>query len=46
MGRKQQPKHEQYCEEDWNEVSQMPAEAYWVSKVRCRLQDSQQQCTA
>ncbi|KAF6264964.1 hypothetical protein COO60DRAFT_1185676 [Scenedesmus sp. NREL 46B-D3] len=34
MGRKQQPKHEQYCEEDWNEVSQMPAEAYWVSKVQ------------
>jgi hypothetical protein len=37
MGRKQQPKHEQYCEEDWNEESQMPAEAYWVSKVRCSL---------
>lgn len=34
MGRKQQPKQEQYSEEDWNEVSQMPAEAYWVSKVQ------------
>lgn len=34
MNRKQQPKHEQFCEEDWNETSQMPGEAYWVSKVR------------
>jgi hypothetical protein len=33
MNRKQQPKQEQYCEEDWNEVSQVPDEAYWVSKV-------------
>ncbi|WIA11508.1 hypothetical protein OEZ85_011621 [Tetradesmus obliquus] len=34
MNRKQQPKHEQFCEEDWNETSQMPGEAYWVSKVQ------------
>lgn len=33
MNRKQQPKHEQYCEDDWNEVSQIDSEAYWVSKV-------------
>eukprot|EP00879_Flechtneria_rotunda_P021795 GHRR01022982.1.p1 GENE.GHRR01022982.1~~GHRR01022982.1.p1 ORF type:complete len:315 (+),score=84.34 GHRR01022982.1:492-1436(+) len=34
MNRKQQPKHEQYCEEDWNEVSTIDTEAYWVSKVQ------------
>jgi nucleoside-diphosphate-sugar epimerase len=34
MNRKQQPKHEQFCEEDWNEVSQIDSEAYWVSKVQ------------
>lgn len=36
MNRKQQPKQEQYCEEDWNSVSTIDAEAYWVSKVRHR----------
>lgn len=36
MNRKQQPKQEQYCEEDWNSVSTIDTEAYWVSKVRHR----------
>jgi hypothetical protein len=35
MNRKQQPKQEQFCEEDWNNVSTIDSEAYWVSKVRC-----------
>eukprot|EP00878_Enallax_costatus_P032607 GHUV01035850.1.p1 GENE.GHUV01035850.1~~GHUV01035850.1.p1 ORF type:complete len:199 (+),score=49.72 GHUV01035850.1:201-797(+) len=34
MNRKQQPKHGQYCEDDWNDVSQIDSEAYWVSKVQ------------
>jgi hypothetical protein len=34
MNRKQQPKQEQYCEDDWNNVSTIDSEAYWVSKVR------------
>jgi hypothetical protein len=33
MNRKQQPKQEQYCEDDWNDVSTIDSEAYWVSKV-------------
>lgn len=33
MNRKQQPKQDRYCEEDWNNVSNIESEAYWVSKV-------------
>jgi len=34
MNRKQQPQQEQYCEVDWNNISTIDTEAYWVSKVR------------
>lgn len=42
MNRKQQPKQEQFCEEDWNNVSTIDSEAYWVSKVRssCQAHDT------
>jgi hypothetical protein len=33
MNRKQVPQAEQYCEADWNSVSTIEDEAYWVSKV-------------
>jgi len=33
MNRKQQAKHGVHCEEDWNDVSTIDTEAYWVSKV-------------
>lgn len=33
MNRKQQPQQERYCEEDWNNISAIDTEAYWVSKV-------------
>jgi hypothetical protein len=34
MNRAQAPQQEQYCEADWNGVSTIDKEAYWVSKVR------------
>ncbi|KAF8070868.1 TKPR1 [Scenedesmus sp. PABB004] len=34
MNRKQPPKGAAYCEDDWNEVSTLESEAYWVSKVQ------------
>eukprot|EP00775_Hariotina_reticulata_P006026 gene6026-6264_t len=33
MNRQQPAKHGVHCEEDWNEVSTIDKEAYWVSKV-------------
>lgn len=46
MNRKQQPKQEQYCEEDWNSVSTIEAEAYWVSKVRHRAHSNASLCVS